>query len=403
MKAYLIKKILLEIAKKAKEKRNRQKILFACIFLPLFIILAVISSPFAIFLGDNTEEKNNPIVKLDSLYSEFKQKVLTEQQDNTVNEIITVYIESEDNTIIDNRVDVLSVFAVKYAMSDDEETEQVFVLGDNQVKKLEKLYWDMNHMWTEIEEIKKEIEVEYVDEDGNVEKRLETIIILIKYIYVDSKTAEEMAKEYDFDELQTETLAELKQMGYETFYTYEGKTLSYEEIQAIKALLPADIDENLEHMINISLDIVGEVPYFWGGKSHAIGKDKRWNTPKKVTAAGSKTSGTTRPFGLDCSGYVTWAFIQMGLDIDTIEQTVGHGTTAQWGKSIEISESEVRVGDLVFMAPPNSKGNHVGIVVGIDENGELLIAHSRGDKGMMVTDMKGGSFKHYRRLAILTD
>ena len=53
---------------------------------------------------------------------------------------------------------------------------------------------------------------------------------------------------------------------------------------------------------------VGKVNYFWGGKSSAIGWDSAWGTMRRVTAAGSPSSGTIRAYGLDCSGFVTWAF-----------------------------------------------------------------------------------------------
>ena len=39
-----------------------------------------------------------------------------------------------------------------------------------------------------------------------------------------------------------------------------------------------------------------------------IGWDSRWGMPMKVTAEGSSTTGTVRPFGLDCSGMVDWVF-----------------------------------------------------------------------------------------------
>ena len=35
---------------------------------------------------------------------------------------------------------------------------------------------------------------------------------------------------------------------------------------------------------------------------------RRWGVPTEVTAAGSGSTGTVRPFGLDCSGFVDWTF-----------------------------------------------------------------------------------------------
>ena len=54
-----------------------------------------------------------------------------------------------------------------------------------------------------------------------------------------------------------------------------------------------------------ALSLVGKVHYFWGGKSLVFGWDNRWGQLAKVTADGSSTTGTYRPYGLDCSGCAT--------------------------------------------------------------------------------------------------
>lgn len=53
-----------------------------------------------------------------------------------------------------------------------------------------------------------------------------------------------------------------------------------------------------------ALMLVGKVNYFWGGKSYTVGWDDRWGKPAEVTSPGHSTSGTTIPYGLDCSGFV---------------------------------------------------------------------------------------------------
>lgn len=124
-----------------------------------------------------------------------------------------------------------------------------------------------------------------------------------------------------------------------------------------------------------ALMLVGKVNYFWGGKSYTVGWDDRWGKPAEVTSPGHSTSGTTIPYGLDCSGFVLWCYIQLGADkTETIEK-IGVGTWNQWDKSAEIKKSDVRTGDLAFINKyPGSDGNHVGICVGFLKNGEPLIA-----------------------------
>ena len=50
-----------------------------------------------------------------------------------------------------------------------------------------------------------------------------------------------------------------------------------------------------KELMRAALSLVGRVPYFWGGKS-APGWNEAWNTPRLVTAAGSSSSGTIRPY-----------------------------------------------------------------------------------------------------------
>ena len=79
---------------------------------------------------------------------------------------------------------------------------------------------------------------------------------------------------------------------------------------------------------------MGKVHYFWGGKSNAQGWDPDWGQPKEVVSAGSETSGTIRPYGLDCSGFVAWCYIQLGLSPQEVEEQVGYGTWNQWDLSL---------------------------------------------------------------------
>jgi hypothetical protein len=73
---------------------------------------------------------------------------------------------------------------------------------------------------------------------------------------------------------------------------------------------------------------VGKVNYFWGGKSLVLGWDSRWGTSMKVTAAGSSTTGTYRPYGLDCSGFVDWVF----YNVSGGAYIVGHTRACAVGK-----------------------------------------------------------------------
>ena len=115
-----------------------------------------------------------------------------------------------------------------------------------------------------------------------------------------------------------------------------------------------------------------------------IGWDSRWGTLQKVTAAGSSTTGTYRPYGMDCSGFVDWVFYNMTGG----EYIIGHGggAHAQHTYCTPISWEEAIPGDLVFY--PDDE--HVGIVCGRDESGGLQIIHcASGANNVVITGVSG--------------
>lgn len=151
--------------------------------------------------------------------------------------------------------------------------------------------------------------------------------------------------------------------------------------------------EAAEKAVSSALSIVGKVHYFWGGKSFCVGPDPEWGKDKTVASEGHSTSGTVRPFGLDCSGLVTWAYIQAGYKSDAI----GNGTWYQWINSEEIDKRELRPGDLGFQNKyPGSSGNHVGIFIGY-QNDKPVFIHSMPGYDNVVVTTGDGIFNYYRR------
>lgn len=143
--------------------------------------------------------------------------------------------------------------------------------------------------------------------------------------------------------------------------------------------------------------LVGKVEYFWGGKSFMIGEDPAWGEEREVTSSGSSMTGTVRPYGLDCSGLVTWAYIQAGYTVEEI----GNGTWNQWFASEEIEESELRPGDLGFQREyPGASGNHVGVYIGRYKGRPYFIHCSPSSGGVVVTSGEG-LFSYFRRPAAL--
>lgn len=123
--------------------------------------------------------------------------------------------------------------------------------------------------------------------------------------------------------------------------------------------------------------LVDQVGYFWGGKSHILGWDRTWGWPRRVKAPGSSSTGHIRPYGLDCSGLVSWAAATTLDDPDAYDR-VGEGVRRQY-TLCTLTEAP-RPGDLAFF----SDLSHVGIVLGRDEEGDIWVVHCSASLGGVV-------------------
>ena len=127
-------------------------------------------------------------------------------------------------------------------------------------------------------------------------------------------------------------------------------------------------------LLETALSLVGKVPYFWGGKSPA-GWNDEWNTPKLVTSAGSSSTGTIRPYGLDCSGFTSWIYdTALGIDI-------GAGTGGQYPKTTAVSAADLQIGDLGFLAGSGGGG---WMFAGYGSSGERMWVHSSSGSGVIL-------------------
>ena len=139
--------------------------------------------------------------------------------------------------------------------------------------------------------------------------------------------------------------------------------------------LPEGLSVERRKVVTYALALVDQVDYFWGGKSLVLGWDDRWGELAEVTAEGDDTSGTERPYGLDCSGFVDWAFYNASGGSYIPGQ--GGGAAAQHGQCVDNPWEEVQPGDLVFYP----EDDHVGIAAGRDGQGRLLVVHCAAGAG----------------------
>ena len=159
-----------------------------------------------------------------------------------------------------------------------------------------------------------------------------------------------------------------------------------------------NVSEDRVDVITAAYSLVGKVGYFWGGKSTVIGEDPSWGSVEKVSADGSRSSGTLRAYGLDCSGFVTWAVIN-GYKDQGMQAAVGDGTSDQWEKAGVVSEADAQPGDLVFQRGPEAgSNNHVGILCGKTDSGDWIAVHCSSSKnGVTVGEAYSASFRYIRK------
>ena len=338
------------------------------LILTVSLVAAIVASPFGILFSNESREAG--VVPISAAVAQVNYEYnerLEELQTADSYDSISVTGQSAD------WVEVLAVFAVKVAGSNDADAADVATIDTDRIARLKAVFWDMTTIAHRIEVID---HPGSGDDDGWTERNL--------YITITAKTAEEMKTAYHFNRNQIAALDELLEQRdlllelIEDVYSVSGDTASL-----IRGL-PEDLSPEREAVVRTACSLVGKVNYFWGGKSLVIGWDARWGELRQVTAAGSSTTGTYRPYGLDCSGFVDWVF----YNATNGSYIIGHGggATMQHSYCTDISWEDARPGDLVFY-PDNS---HVGIVGGRDANGELLIIHcASGYNNVVITGKEG--------------
>ena len=338
------------------------------LLLTVILVAAIVASPFGILFSNESREAG--VVPISAAVAQvnydFNERLEALQ---TADDYDSISVTGQPA----DWIEVLAVFAVKVAGSNDADAADVATMDADRIARLKAVFWDMTAIATEVETIN---HPGSGDDDGWTERNL--------YITITAKTAEEMKTAYHFNRNQIAALEELLEQRdllrelIEDVYSVSGDTA------ALIRNLPEDLSPEREAVVRTACSLVGKVNYFWGGKSLVLGWDSHWGRLRQVTAAGSSTTGTYRPYGMDCSGFVDWVFYNQSGG----SYIIGHGggATMQHSYCTDISWADAQPGDLVFY-PNNS---HVGIVGGRNANGELLIIHcASGYNNVVITGLEG--------------
>ena len=329
----------------------------------VIVVAAIAASPFGIFISD--EAADNDSIPISAIVAECNMELSNKLDD------IENAAAADRSEIIGEQANwdlVLAVFATKVAGVEDDTVEDVVVITEDKKQKLKDVFWDMHEITSRTETVA----------NGDTNEK-------VVYITITAKTKENMISQYNFTRKQQEALDTLLEQDEVLISAAQSLAVSDATAQDILKNLPDSLSAERKKVIKAACSLVGKVNYFWGGKSSAIGWDSEWGKLKTVSAEGSKTTGTKRPFGLDCSGFVTWSFINSGFNASSI----GHGTKGQIAKCSRISWSSAQAGDLAFYGDLS----HVGIVAGKDAAGNILIIHcSSGNNNVVITTNSGFGF-----------
>ena len=336
----------------------------------IFLVAAVIASPFGILFANEPSPGAVPLAAaVNQINMELSDRLAALQTGD--------YSAIDIQGAAPDWREVAAVFACKTAMGAD--SVDVAALTPDRVARLKAVFWDMCALSSSVETIDHPATD---DTEAWTEKKL--------HITITAKSAEDMRTAYAFSADQNSTLTELLDELDVIGGLLANLGISDEKVIEVLQRLPDDLSPERWAVVETACKLVGKVNYFWGGKSSAIGWDPRWGTLMKVTAPGNDTSGTYRPFGLDCSGFLDWVLKNVGLPSDG-HWYVNRNLTA-------VSTANAKPGD--FALYPDA--SHIGMVVGRNEAGKLLICHcASGQNNIVITEFSASGFTVVGKLAFL--
>ena len=279
---------------------------------------------------------------------------------------------------VTNWPDVLATFLAQN-VADEERLLNAYALAEIPLNRLDSVFWDMNP-----------IEVFRMDGTANV--------------LLNAKSYEDMAKIYGMSARRKSFLYELMQPEFlRTFASITGSAAfaepTQESIEALISTLPSETNIERKQVVETALSLVGKISYVMGGKYNRLGWNEAWGNANEVQEG--EDIRISQEKGLDCSGFVSWAFINAAKTPGVL-RVIGNGSTNQWDRSAPIGWDQGKPGDLAFYCAPGERQyNHVGIIVSRDEDGSYLVAHcSSVQDGVVVTDAWSSGFRYLRRSAL---
>lgn len=171
----------------------------------------------------------------------------------------------------------------------------------------------------------------------------------------------------------------LENMSLETYLSRSGWSLAeYDKLIARSVRAAGVYSKEAAATAGVAMQTVLakkykiKLPYWWGGKSWAYGADKSWGIYK------TKYSDTYDVwyyyYGLDCSGFAAWAYVNAGYQIKRGQYP------SFWSYSkYALSKANGEVGDFILSS------GHVKLIVGKTESGFICAEASGKSAGMCLS------------------
>lgn len=191
-----------------------------------------------------------------------------------------------------------------------------------------------------------------------------SVILMVNASFADYYTDKTILKYGTRSPNVTSLQTDLKKLGYFSYNTtgYFGsitrqsviKFQTDNRLQVDGIVGPVTARQlKVSRFIQISKGYLG-VPYVWGG---------------------------TSPSGFDCSGFVHYSLLQIGV-------TIPRTTNAQYSQGIPVQKGSLKAGDLVFFTTYKPGPSHVGVYLG----GGKFIHASSGAGKVIVSDMSNSYY-----------
>lgn len=188
------------------------------------MIAAIVASSFGIFFagssfsGDNTDSTPTLQEVVLSINQEYTDEIESIKIDNPHDELVMLGGRSDWQ-------DVLAIYAISVTTDPDNPTD-VVTMTDDRIEILRTIFWEMNTINYEIEEVTETVSVQSVDDEGNPLTDAEGNLIMeeqetvtnVLHITINHLSAQDEADNLGFSDAQNAQLAELLDVRYASLW-----------------------------------------------------------------------------------------------------------------------------------------------------------------------------------------